>query len=81
MATDTLVSRFSFSSLLAALLAGCAGADAVPLAEATVDNLGQVHVPGLIPAWRSAWSRDAVYVREEDEMGLPRVVRYRIVRP
>lgn len=34
MATDTLVSRFSFSSLLAALLAGCAGADAVPLAGA-----------------------------------------------
>jgi hypothetical protein len=43
--------------------------------------LGRVDAPGLIPAWQSSWGRDAVYVREEDEAGLPRVARYRIVRP
>lgn len=42
--------------------------------------LGRVHAPGLIPAWQSSWGRDAVYVREESAEGLPRVVRYRIVR-
>ena len=42
--------------------------------------LGRVHAPGLIPAWQSSWGRDAVYVREEDADGLPRVARYRIVR-
>ena len=42
--------------------------------------LGRVHAPGLIPAWQSGWSREAVYVWEEDEAGLPRVVRYRIAR-
>lgn len=42
--------------------------------------LGRVNAPGLIPAWQSSWGRDAVYVREENAEGLPRVARYRIVR-
>ncbi|HEU4801453.1 MAG TPA: hypothetical protein VFS94_12580, partial [Gemmatimonadales bacterium] len=49
--------------------------------DSTGVYLGRVDAPGLIPAWQSSWGRDAVYVREEDETGLPRVVRYRIVRP
>lgn len=48
--------------------------------DSTGVYLGRVNAPGLIPAWQSSWGRDAVYVREEDAEGLPRVARYRIVR-
>ena len=37
--------------------------------------LGRVNAPGLIPAWQTSWGRDAVYVREENAEGMPRVAR------
>lgn len=48
--------------------------------DSTGIYLGRVNAPGLIPAWQSAWGRDAVHVIEEDADGLPRVAKYRIVR-